>query len=552
MLSILSMLCWSRLFANPPTLFFDVSMSRVTTRVRSGYLLLVFMMVMSLVPFVANASAGFNFQAVVRDAAGAPITNREIQLRVSIQRPTVSADNLYQETHRIKTDALGVISINVGRGTPTGTTKITDVGWDVPGNELVIEVDLSGGDTFVLLGRSPLLSVPYAMHAASAVERDPDFRNSPAGKIDNAQVERWNNKQEKLESGDGIIIEGNRIKSLVKEGPKGDKGDQGEKGAQGDKGLQGEKGERGDKGDQGLKGDRGDKGDQGEKGERGDKGDQGLKGDRGDKGDQGEKGAQGDKGLQGEKGERGDKGDQGEKGAQGDKGDQGEKGAQGDKGDQGEKGEQGPKGDKGDQGLEGPQGPKGDKGDKGDQGPEGPQGPKGDKGDKGETGNSGNNGANGSSAFELWQQQGNRGTLQDFLRTLSVPAGKLVQLLGETELSVQPKLEAGRPAFSDVPSMSIEVDVEEETDVLISYRMKNTYKKDGASLRGRLFINGKEEPAFRSSDVSAEGSAEVGATSVIRVPAGRTRISVQVRTSQPFTNGTNADDVRVLTAKVLH
>ena len=46
-------------------------------------------------------------------------------------------------------------------------------------------------------------------------------------------------------------------------GPKGDKGDAGEKGDKGDKGEPGEKGDKGDKGDPGDKGDKGDKGDPG-------------------------------------------------------------------------------------------------------------------------------------------------------------------------------------------------------------------------------------------------------------------------------------------------
>ncbi len=87
--------------------------------------------------------------------------------------------------------------------------------------------------------------------------------------------------------------------TITKQGPKGDKGDQGEQGLKGDKGDQGEQGLKGDKGDQGEQGPKGDKGDQGEQGPKGDKGDQGEQGPKGDKGDQGEQGPKGNKGDQG-------------------------------------------------------------------------------------------------------------------------------------------------------------------------------------------------------------------------------------------------------------
>lgn len=60
------------------------------------------------------------------------------------------------------------------------------------------------------------------------------------------------------------------------------------------------------------------------------------------------------------------------------------KGAKGDKGETGEMGPQGPQGPRGEAGPEGPQGVKGDTGPRGATGPVGPQGPQGEKGDPGE------------------------------------------------------------------------------------------------------------------------------------------------------------------------
>ena len=105
-------------------------------------------------------------------------------------------------------------------------------------------------------------------------------------------------------------------------------------------------------------------------------------------------------------GEKGDKGDTGATGAQGPQGEQGIQGEKGDKGDTGATGAQGP------QGEQGIQGEKGDKGDTGATGAQGPQGEQGIQGEKGETG------ADGKSAYQIWLDNGNTGTEEDFLNWL--------------------------------------------------------------------------------------------------------------------------------------
>ena len=166
------------------------------------------------------------------------------------------------------------------------------------------------------------------------------------------------------------------------EGPRGAKGDKGEKGPRGAKGDKGEKGPRGAKGDKGEKGDRGETGETGPMGEQGFQGEPGPAGLRGEKGDRGEAGATG---LQGARGEPGTQGMRGLKGEKGEKGGRGKQGLQGETGPKGDTGEKGDKGDRGEKGLQGLRGNKGEKGDKGDRGEQGPRGNKGDTGPRGES-----------------------------------------------------------------------------------------------------------------------------------------------------------------------
>lgn len=108
------------------------------------------------------------------------------------------------------------------------------------------------------------------------------------------------------------------------------------------------------------------------------------------------------------------------KGKVGPKGDKGEKG---DKGDPGPMGPAGPKGDKGDDGIPGTPGPQGERGlpgNPGKDGKEGSQGPIGLTGPSGPVGERGPRGLDGKSAYEIWKEEGNDGTKEDFLNSLKV------------------------------------------------------------------------------------------------------------------------------------
>ncbi|MGI0244931.1 G5 domain-containing protein, partial [Streptococcus pneumoniae] len=173
-------------------------------------------------------------------------------------------------------------------------------------------------------------------------------------RVDQNKVGDTNNLTFYLDNdGNGVYTEGvDELvqKIAIKDGAKGEKGDQGERGLTGAKGEKGDRGERGLTGAQGAKGEKGDRGERGLTGAQGAKGEKGAQGERGLTGAQGakgEKGDQGERGLTGAQGAKGEKGDQGERGLTGAQGAKGEKGDQGEQGLQGRDGEQGPKGEDG-------------------------------------------------------------------------------------------------------------------------------------------------------------------------------------------------------------
>ncbi|HFT3156814.1 TPA: G5 domain-containing protein, partial [Streptococcus pneumoniae] len=125
-------------------------------------------------------------------------------------------------------------------------------------------------------------------------------------RVDQNKVGDTNNLTFYLDNdGNGVYTEGvDELvqKIAIKDGAKGEKGDQGERGLTG---AQGAKGEKGDRGERGLTGAQGAKGEKGARGERGLTGAQGAKGEKGDRGEHGLTGAQGAKGEKGAQGERG-------------------------------------------------------------------------------------------------------------------------------------------------------------------------------------------------------------------------------------------------------
>ncbi len=173
-------------------------------------------------------------------------------------------------------------------------------------------------------------------------------------RVDQNKVGDTNNLTFYLDNdGNGVYTEGvDELvqKIAIKDGAKGEKGDQGERGLTG---AQGAKGEKGARGERGLTGAQGAKGEKGARGERGLTGAQGAKGEKGDRGERGLTGAQGAKGEKGDQGERGLTGAQGAKGEKGAQGERGLTGAQGEKGARGERGLTGAKGEKGAQGQAG-------------------------------------------------------------------------------------------------------------------------------------------------------------------------------------------------------
>lgn len=115
---------------------------------------------------VGQAPLKFNYQAVARDSGGNLIAGQSVGVRISIHDSLPAGTIVYQENHTATTNIYGLFTLEIGGGNPlTGT--MADVNWTVADKFLQIELDPSGGSSYTDMGTTQLLSVPYAMYAAS-------------------------------------------------------------------------------------------------------------------------------------------------------------------------------------------------------------------------------------------------------------------------------------------------------------------------------------------------------------------------------------------------
>lgn len=120
----------------------------------------------------SQAPQAISYQAVVRDAQGNPLTGEEVTIRLLLVSDSEASSVYYSESHTVNTGPMGVINLNIGWGSVIGGDFGT-IDWGSTPVYLKVEIDLNDGNGFADMGTSRLLSVPYALYAASGTEGPP-------------------------------------------------------------------------------------------------------------------------------------------------------------------------------------------------------------------------------------------------------------------------------------------------------------------------------------------------------------------------------------------
>lgn len=115
----------------------------------------------------AQAPEKMSYQAVVRDASNALLTNQSIGMRVSVLQGSPSGNSVFVETQSTVTNTNGLVSIEVGSGNLV-SGNFSAIAWGNGDYFLKTEIDPAGGSSYSITGTSQFMSVPYALHAKTA------------------------------------------------------------------------------------------------------------------------------------------------------------------------------------------------------------------------------------------------------------------------------------------------------------------------------------------------------------------------------------------------
>jgi uncharacterized protein (TIGR02145 family) len=136
----------------------------------------------TLVALAAYAQAPplLSYQAVVRDANNALVTQSAVGMRVSILQGSASGPAVFEESHTPSSNANGLVTVAIGGGSVI-SGSITGIDWANGPYFIQTETDPLGGTDYSIAGTTQLLSVPYALYAGQSGTPGPAGPAGPQG-----------------------------------------------------------------------------------------------------------------------------------------------------------------------------------------------------------------------------------------------------------------------------------------------------------------------------------------------------------------------------------
>ena len=141
-----------------------------------------------------------SYQAIIRNGSQGLVSNGNITVRISIIKGSEFGSPAFVETHNSKTNTNGLVTLEIGGGIPL-FGSFQNIDWSNGPYFIRTETDPLGGTEYGITSISPILTIPYAMHALRAlnadsvkVEKDPVFSRSIAAGITSDDTAKWNGK----------------------------------------------------------------------------------------------------------------------------------------------------------------------------------------------------------------------------------------------------------------------------------------------------------------------------------------------------------------------
>ena len=128
---------------------------------------LIIITVLCAVSLFAQTPEKFSYQAVVRNASNALVTDSPVGIRISLMQGGVNGNIVFRETHTAITNANGLVTIAIGSGNLL-EGSIVGIDWANGPYFLKTEIDPNGGSNYTISSEQQLLSVPYALYSKEA------------------------------------------------------------------------------------------------------------------------------------------------------------------------------------------------------------------------------------------------------------------------------------------------------------------------------------------------------------------------------------------------
>lgn len=126
-----------------------------------------FLLLVSIIVYLnvsGQTASMFNYQAVIRDASGLAMVDQPVVVRISIIQGVLPGVPVYIETFSTTTSSFGVINLAVGNGN-VQSGDFSTIDWTTGTYFLGVELSTNGGSSFIDMGTSQLLSVPFSNFA---------------------------------------------------------------------------------------------------------------------------------------------------------------------------------------------------------------------------------------------------------------------------------------------------------------------------------------------------------------------------------------------------
>ena len=129
----------------------------------------VLLALLLLVSITTFAQDGINYKALIKDNLGAVVASQTIDVKFTIIADT-GPTNVYAETHTgATTDANGIVILSIGDGT-ANSGVFADIDWGIDTHSLKVEIDIEQDASFLDMGTTQFMSVPYALHAKTVTQ----------------------------------------------------------------------------------------------------------------------------------------------------------------------------------------------------------------------------------------------------------------------------------------------------------------------------------------------------------------------------------------------